>query len=73
MERIFPISKSTVLPVSFKSAWSTIGHYEKYIGEDSATYPRLLPDFSHREKFAKIAPINNVNWSGFFHVTPSKC
>jgi hypothetical protein len=29
------------------------------------TYIQPFPDFSHREYFAKIAPINNIYWSAF--------
>jgi hypothetical protein len=44
---------------------SNIGHCVKYIGVLSANYLPPFPDFSHREYFAKIAPINNIYWSAF--------
>jgi hypothetical protein len=31
----------------------------------SANYIQPFPDFSHREYFAKIAPINSIYWSAF--------
>jgi hypothetical protein len=31
----------------------------------SANFLWPFPDFSHREYFAKIAPINNIYWSAF--------
>jgi hypothetical protein len=31
----------------------------------SANYIQPFPDFSHREYFAKIYPINNIYWSAF--------
>jgi hypothetical protein len=36
-----------------------------YIGVLSANYLPPFPDFSHREYFAKIAPIKNIYWSAF--------
>jgi hypothetical protein len=44
---------------------SNIGHCAKYIGALSANYLCPFPDFSHREYFVKIAPINNIYWSAF--------
>jgi hypothetical protein len=42
-----------------------IGHCVNYIGVLSANYIQPFLDFSHREYFAKIAPINNISWSAF--------
>jgi hypothetical protein len=36
-----------------------------YIGVLSANYICPFTDFSHREYFVKIAPINNIYWSAF--------
>jgi hypothetical protein len=47
------------------SVRSNIGHFVKYFRVLSANYLRPFPDFSHREYFAKIAPINNTFWSAF--------
>jgi hypothetical protein len=44
---------------------SNIGHCVKYLRVLSANYLPPFPDFSHREYFAKIAPINNIYWSAF--------
>jgi hypothetical protein len=44
---------------------NNIGHCVKYSGVLSANYLWPFPDFSHREYFAKIAPISNTYWSAF--------
>ncbi len=48
------------------------GHCVKYIRVLSASDLRPIPDFSHQEYFAKIAPINNIYWSAF-HMNRVKC
>jgi hypothetical protein len=47
------------------SVLNNIGHCVKYFEVLSANYLWPFPDFSHREYFAKIAPINNTYWSAF--------
>jgi hypothetical protein len=47
------------------SVLNNIGHCVKYVGVLSANYLRPFPDFSHREYFSKIAPINTTYWSAF--------
>ncbi len=47
------------------SVLNNIGHCVKYFGVLSANYLLPFPDFTHREYFAKIAPINNTFWSAF--------
>jgi hypothetical protein len=47
------------------SVLNNIGHRVKYVGVLSANYLRPFPDFSHREYFTKIAPINTTYWSAF--------
>jgi hypothetical protein len=44
---------------------SNIGPCVKYFGVLSANYLPPFPDFSHREYFAKISPINDTYWSAF--------
>ncbi len=47
------------------SVLNNIGHCVKYFGVLSANYLWPFPGFSHREYFAKIAPINNTYQSAF--------